>query len=161
MMHRKVAAWPVVLVTLLFAFVLTAVPLPEWGEPWRPAWVPMVLGYWCMAIPARIGIVTAWCSGILLDVLTGALFGQHALGLSLIAFVFVTYHKRLRVFSLVQQALVIGTLLVAYMLLMTAIDHVAGIPWNFPALLGVLTSMLLWPWVFVILRDIRRRWRIA
>src|SRR5690606_27167374 len=78
------AGWAIIL-SFAVAFMLTAVPLPEWAASWRPAWVAMVLIYWCMALPERVGIGAAWCLGLLLDVQQGTLLGQHALGLALIA----------------------------------------------------------------------------
>ena len=51
---------------------------------WRPAWVALVLVYWCMAAPDQVGVVAGWTTGLLLDVMTGTLLGQHALGLSVV-----------------------------------------------------------------------------
>ena len=45
----------VVALSFVAAFMLTAIPLPEWALPWRPAWIAMVLVYWCMALPQRVG----------------------------------------------------------------------------------------------------------
>ncbi|MDP2388977.1 MAG: rod shape-determining protein MreD, partial [Acidobacteriota bacterium] len=71
-----------VAISLVVAFALTSVPLPEWAHPWRPAWVAIVVIYWCLAIPERIGVLFAWSMGLLLDVMHGAILGQHALGLA-------------------------------------------------------------------------------
>ena len=52
----------VIALSFLAAFMLTAMPLPEWALPWRPAWIAMVLVYWCMALPERVGVITGWVS---------------------------------------------------------------------------------------------------
>ncbi|MEM6406429.1 MAG: rod shape-determining protein MreD, partial [Pseudomonadota bacterium] len=90
--------------TLLPALILSIIPLPEWARPYRPEWVSLVLIYWCIALPHRIGVSTGFSLGILLDTLTGTLFGQHALSLSLLAYLSHTFHAQLRVMPLGQQA---------------------------------------------------------
>lgn len=152
----------VIAVSFVFAFILTAVPLPEWAVAWRPAWIAMVLIYWCIALPARVGVLTGWCLGLVLDVLHGSILGQHALGLSFLAWVAVQYHQRLRVFPLVQQAIFIGAVVFVYLALMLGIYNLLGsVKYGISYLTGALTTALLWPWVFVILRDVRRRARVA
>ena len=151
----------VIAASFVVALMLTAMPLPSWGVPWRPAWVAMVLIYWAMALPNRVGMFTGFMLGLLVDVIDvnqSAVLGQHALCLGVITYVVVVNHRRLRVFPLGQQAVVIGSLLLGYMALNGIIMTVVGQPPN-PWRLGLpaLTSALLWPWLFVILRDLRRR----
>ena len=99
-------------VSFLVALMLTALPLPHWAEPWRPAWVTLVLAYWVLALPHRVGVGVGWGLGLLLDVLTGALLGQHALSLSLVAFLALRLHQRLRVLSPWEQGVSIFLLVV-------------------------------------------------
>jgi rod shape-determining protein MreD len=139
------------------AFALTVLPLPAWAQAWRPAWVALVLLYWCMALPERIGVFTAWFTGVLLDVLVGATLGQHALGLAVVACLTVIYHKRLRVFSQFQQATICAGMLLLYVSLLRIVDRFAGMPQPSASYLTVITSALLWPWLFIILRDVRRK----
>jgi len=144
--------------SLVVAFALTIVPLPDWANPWRPAWVAMVVIYWCLAIPERFGVLSAWIVGLLLDVLHGAILGQHALGLSFVAYVAVLYHQRVRVFPLVQQSIVVGSLVFLYIGAMLLIYNLLGsLPYSSYYLLGALTSAMLWPWAFIVLRDVRRK----
>ena len=154
------AGW-IIALSLAVAFMLTAMPLPEWAVNWRPAWVAMVLIYWCMALPDRVGIGTAWCLGILLDVQQGTLLGQHALGLATIAWLTVRYHQRVRVFPLAQQALVVCGYLLILQFLTLWIRGIMGVPpqhWTF--WMPAFTGMFLWPWLFVILRDLRRKYHV-
>lgn len=144
--------------SLLAALLLTAVPLPPWAAAWRPAWVAMVVIYWCLAMPERIGVFLAWGIGLMLDVLHGAILGQHALGLATVAYLAVLYHQRIRVFPLIQQSLVVGSMVFVYLGSMALIYNLLGSRrYDLDYLLGALTSALLWPWAFVILRDVRRR----
>ncbi len=147
-----------VALSLIIAFALTSVPLPDWANPWRPAWVAIVVMYWCLAIPERVGVLTAWAVGLLLDVLHGAILGQHALGLAFVAYVSVLYHQQVRVFPLIQQSLVVGSLVFLYLGAMLLTYNLLGSrPYSSQYLLGAVTSALLWPWAYIVLRDVRRK----
>jgi len=148
----------VIAASFVAAFMLTALPLPEWVVAWRPAWVALVLSYWCLALPQRIGVVIAWVIGLLLDVMHGSLLGQHAFGLSVIAYVVVIYHQQIRVYPLFRQAFVIGSLVFMYSSLMLVIYNFLGsLNYGYEYLLAAITSALLWPWIFIVLRDLRRK----
>ena len=114
--------------------------------------------YWCLAIPERVGVLTAWAVGLLLDVLHGAILGQHALGLAFVAYVSVLYHQQVRVFPLIQQSLVVGSLVFLYLGAMLLTYNLLGSrPYSSQYLLGAVTSALLWPWAYIVLRDVRRK----
>ena len=152
----------VIVISLVCAFLLTALPLPSWADTWRPAWVLITLIYWCMALPDRVGIGRAWGIGLLLDVQQGGVLGQQALGFALIAYLIIQIHKRLRVFSLIQQACLVGFMIGFNLLIASWIDGIMGFPpqsWTYwmPAVTGV----VVWPCLFVILRNIRRRYKIT
>jgi rod shape-determining protein MreD len=152
----------VIALSFLVAFMLTAMPLPDFALPWRPAWIAMALVYWCMALPERVGVLTGWIIGLILDVMHGSILGQHALGLAFVAYVVLQYHQRLRVFPLVQQALIIGSIAFVYLFAMLWIYRLLGsVDYGFSYLFGALTTGLLWPWVYIVLRDVRRRARVA
>ena len=152
----------VIFMTLVAALVLTIMPLPDWAAAFRPQWYTLVLIYWALALPERIGVGISWFVGILIDVMTGTLLGQHALALSLIAFVTLKTHQRVRLFPLWQQSLTVLLLLSVEKLLSLWAMGSVGQPtpplsfWAPP-----LVGMLLWPWVFIILRDLRRRFAVS
>ena len=152
----------VIALSFLAAFMLTAMPLPDWALPWRPAWIAMVLVYWCMALPERVGVITGWVIGLILDVMHGSILGQHAFGLAFVAYMVLQYHQRLRVFRLLQQSLVIGSIVFVYLLTMLWIYNLLGsVSYSFSYLFGAVTTGILWPWVYIVLRDVRRRARVA
>jgi rod shape-determining protein MreD len=144
--------------TIIIAFMLTIMPLPEWSQPFRPDWVTLVLIYWVMALPATFGVTIAWFLGLMLDVTHGALLGQHALGLVIAVYIVHSQHQRLRVASLLQQAIVFFFLLLLKQLLVLWVYGIMGQApdtglYFAPSLIGA----LLWPWIYIILRDLRRR----
>ncbi|MEE9159479.1 MAG: rod shape-determining protein MreD [Gammaproteobacteria bacterium] len=158
---KRHGSWVIVL-SFVAAFLLDAMPLPDWAVDARPLWVALVLIYWCMALPERIGIGIAWVLGLLLDVMQGTLLGQYALGLVVVAYVTVQTHRGVRVFPLLQQAVLVGFLLLFYLLLSLWVRGIVGLPpekWSY--WLPAVTSMVLWPWVFIILRDLRRKYNVS
>ena len=143
--------------SLLVALMLSILPWPVWTEQFRPDWVALVLIYWCMALPTRVGVGTGWSVGLILDVLYGSMLGENALAKSLIAFLAVRFHLQLRMFPRWQQAVVVLLLVIVNNLLVLWIKHLAGqAPSTRSYFTPSIVSMLLWPWLFVILRDIRR-----
>lgn len=152
----------IIVTSFLAAFALTILPLPDWLAQVRPEWVALVLIYWCMALPGRVGVGVAWIVGLLLDVLRGGLLGQHALSLALVAYITLQLYQRIRVFPLWQQAVSVLILILLHLLLQLWIKGISGNPP--PALiflLPALSSMLLWPLMFLGLRRLRRRFRIS
>ena len=149
------------LITIIGAFMLAIMPLPDWAVEFRPDWVTLVLIYWVMAIPARIGVTVAWFTGLLLDVSYGTLMGQQAVGMVLVIYVIHLQHQRLRVASLLQQAIVIFVLLLIKQLLSLWVDGMLGrAPDSWLYFMPTITSTLLWPWTYLILRDLRRKFSV-
>ena len=155
--QKPKAPWAIFL-TFFLAYLLAIVPFPDWAMDYRPEWVPMVLIYWVMALPYRVGIGWAWLAGIVLDILEGSTLGLNALALVVIAYLTLSLHLRLRMFSSVQQAgtvlVLIGiNLLISYWLQLLTGQTVSN---NIMFLLATLTSAVIWPSLFQILRHIRR-----
>ena len=152
----------VILASFIVAMMLTLHPLPDWAEYLRPAWVAMVLIYWCMALPERVGVGVGWMTGLLLDVLRGGLLGQHALSFAIIAYITLQLYQRLRVFPLWQQAFSVFVLVLLHLMLQLWIKGISGQPtgaWDW--LLPAFGSTLLWPAVFLLLRGLRRRFGVS
>lgn len=158
MSARYTGGW-VIALSLVSALLLTLLPVPAAAQVYRPEWVALVVIYWCLAVPERMGVGVAWVMGILLDVISGALLGQHALALALVAYVALKLHRQTRLFPVWQQAFMVMLLIIMEQMLNLWVQGVIGQPprsWKY--WLPVLTSMLLWPWVFFLLRDLRRRY---
>ncbi len=154
-------SYGIIALTLLVAFVLTLMPLPAWALWFRPCWVAMVVMYWAMALPTRLSVGLAWCVGILLDVLQDTLLGQHALALTLITYVIVKMHVRLRFFPGYQQASIIFLLLILYQLLLYWPQRILHHAPPLGYWLASVMSFIIWPWLFQVLRAIRRGWQVV
>lgn len=145
-------------ITLMLAALLAISPLPDWAQAARPAWVLMVVIYWSLACPQWFGLVSAWGVGLVMDVLLGTMLGQHALGFAIVATITGRYHLILRNLALLQQALIVGGLVVSEILVVASANLAVGLDSGLPVgLAPAATTALLWPWVFLSLRVTRRR----
>lgn len=144
------------------AFFLTLLPMPDWTVWLRPAWVLLVLIYWVMTVPYRINIGTAWMIGLILDLLEGTLLGEHALALILPLYLVSRMHIRLRMYPLLQQGLSIFILVLIYQFTLYCIQGFIGVlPSSHLYWLSSVTSMLLWPWLYVVMRDWHRWFKVV
>ena len=160
MLHHH-GGW-VIFTSFIVAFIFTIFPLPNWLALLRPEWVALVLIYWCMALPQRIGVGIGWVAGLLLDVLRAGLLGQHALSLCIVAYVTIKLYQRIRVFPLWQQALSIFVLIALHQMLMLWIKGITGQAsqsWSY--WLPSVSSMLIWPVVYIVMRNLRRHFRVT
>ncbi|MDZ7662033.1 rod shape-determining protein MreD [Thiohalophilus sp.] len=152
----------VILLSFIVALALTIVPLPDMLELIRPEWMIMVLVYWVMALPQRVGVGIAWILGLLLDVMRDALLGQYAITLALIAFIVIHLHQRLRVFPIWQQALAVSLLVILQYILVFWIKGLTGeLPSFWKMLLPAVSTLIFWTPVYLVLRQIRRRYQLS
>ena len=148
--------------SLIAALTLMLLPLPEWTVWLRPAWVLLMLIYWNITLPYQVGIMTAWFMGIVIDLLTGTLLGEHALALTVIIYIVSRTYLRLRMYPLLQQGLSVFLFVLFYQFIIYCIQGFIGeLPSSRLYWLSSITSMLLWPWLFVLMRDCRRWFKIV
>lgn len=152
----------IIVATLCIAMLLMILPIPDWAQPFRPQWVTLALIYWAIALPHRVGVGSGFLAGIVLDVLTGTLLGQHALGLSIVTFIAIQLHQRIRVFPFWQQSLgVLVLLLIEHLLALWITGATRGSAPGLVYWVSPLMGALLWPWVFVTLRKTRRHFKVT
>ncbi|PTS85867.1 rod shape-determining protein MreD [Pseudomonas sp. HMWF032] len=144
--------------TLALALLLSVASMPKFMELGRPLWLALFLTYWVLALPHRVGMTTAWALGLLADVLNGSLLGQNALILTLITFLVLTLHQRLRMFPMWQQSTVLLVVFGLAQLVQLWLNALTGSrPPTLAFVLPALVSALLWPWVCAILRGLHQR----
>tara|TARA_B100000676_G_scaffold277748_1_gene299632 strand:- start:321 stop:815 length:495 start_codon:yes stop_codon:yes gene_type:complete len=159
--EKSNGVWVIVL-SFFLAYLLAIVPFPEWAMNYRPEWVPMVLIYWVMALPYRIGIGSAWCAGLILDILKGSVLGLNAIGLVIVAYVTSSIHLRFRMFSSIQQSGLVLILLGINLFLSHWLEVITGYTAvsDMMFIMAALTSAVLWPSLFQLLRQIRRGFEV-
>ena len=135
-----------IVLTVVGGLALTLVP---WGRlPAAPDPMALVLTFWCVHQPRRVGVGLCFLFGLLVDVHEGALLGQHALAYTLLGHAAVTMNRRLRWFSPVEQAVQVLPLFAGATAVCLAVGLLAG--GMFPGwslLWSPLLSALLWPMV--------------
>ena len=145
---------------IAFSLVVAAAieMLPVGRHAASPDLVALVLVFWNVHQPLRVGVGTGFALGLVLDVHSGAVLGQHALAYTLLSFFAVTIHRRLLWFSLPAQALQILPLFAAAHGVSLAARMAAG--GMFPGwtlMLAPLAEALLWPLVVWLLLAPQRR----
>lgn len=143
--------------SVLFALFLNSLPWQGIGLMLRPDFVAVVMLYWCVHKPLRVGIGMSWMVGILADVADASLFGQHALAYTLLAFGGVLLHRRLQMFDLRQQTTqvfwIFALTYAAYTLVHWQVDGYVVWPYFF----GCLTSTMLWIPLSALFQTMRQR----
>ena len=158
-MNRRLITAPYLVIgSLVLALLLSIIPMPDWAQHLRPQWLALLLIYWCLMSPERVGISTAWLTGLLLDAMTGNLLGAHALSLSLVAFIVLKIYQRTRIFPLWQQSLVVLALLtlenlIQFWILGLTRDITPGLEYWLPPVIG----LLIWPWLFIVMSETQHR----
>jgi rod shape-determining protein MreD len=145
-----------ILFTLFAALIFNTMPWPD--VRWVPDALAMVIVFWCIHQPRRMGMGLAFFFGLMMDVVNGTLIGQYALAYTLLAFGAYAIHRRVLWFTQWQQALHILVLLLIVQAVMLVVRTIAG--GTFPGWLiffGPILSALLWPLVSVLLLTPQRR----
>lgn len=159
MSSRDFANWTLAF-SLLAVLPLTLMPLPEYLADARPYWAALVMIYWNLEAGRLRYLGQAFVGGLVLDLLTGSLLGQHALSLVIISYLVERFRFRIRFFPPWQQAAVVMLLLFNDRIVQLWIIGLVGDRW--PAWqwwLAPVVGMLLWPWLFLLLDALRQRER--
>ena len=130
--------------SLLVAVLFNFLPTAAW--PGVPDWLALVIVFWCVREPRRVGMGLAFLFGLAMDVADASLLGQHALAYVLAAYAASSLSRRILWFPLAQQALQVLPLLLLVQIVQFAARAIAGA--EFPGLtyfLGACLAALLWP----------------
>jgi rod shape-determining protein MreD len=132
-----------ILASLMAALFLNVVPLGRFAA--MPDWVALVLLFWCIHQPLKVGMGAAFVLGLLMDVADASIMGQHTLAYVMLAFGAGVLSRRILWFPLVQQALHVLPILVGTQVIMLLIRLAVGS--DFPDLawfLGGFIGAALW-----------------
>ncbi|MGB5445858.1 MAG: rod shape-determining protein MreD [Psychromonas sp.] len=150
----------VIYLTYFAGLVCAIIPLPNALSVFRPDWMILIIFYWVLALPQRVNIGHAFILGILFDLLLGSTLGMHALLFSLLAYIVITNYQLFRYFTIVQTTLIVGLFSLFFKLsLYLMASGLQDIILHKSYFWSVLTSMLIWPWFFLLLRFIRLRFK--
>lgn len=153
---RSRSRWSIIFASFSVALMLDMAPLPASLDWLWPQWLLMTLIFWCIEAPSKVGLFTAWCSGLVSDLSGGALLGVQAVASVSIAYIVLLSYRRVRQYPVIQQTGFVFMLVLAHQLMVLAIQHVASdITITLRHIATVFTSAFLWPWIQYILFRIR------
>ena len=145
---------------LVVAMLIWLTPVRSGLAFWRPPFVLLFVIYWLFHQPQFFGTAFAWLVGFAIDILFGTILGQHALAMSVAAYLVISQQHRTHHFRILFQAVFVAVIVLAYELILLSVrllvdDVEVARPLIFPAL----SSALLWPLLCATLEQFHRaRW---
>jgi rod shape-determining protein MreD len=143
-------------VSLIAAFVLNLLP---WGRlPGVPDFVALVLVFWGIHQPRKVGIGVAFFMGLLMDVQNASLLGENALAYTLLSYFAIMIHRRVLWFPVLTQALHVLPLLLFTQVVQLIVRFVVN--GKFPGwsyFTESLVAIVLWPVITWLLLAPQRR----
>lgn len=149
-MHNRFS-WLAVFVSFVIAASFEVVVLPDSLLMFRPEWLALILIYWLIRHPEQVGITTAVIFGLFMDVISGSVLGVHVFAYSVIAYLVLSMHQRLKMFPVIQQSFVVFflvgiSLMIVYLLSVMLNGAGGGLSYLWLAL----TSAMTWPLVLIL-----------
>lgn len=142
--------------TLVLAFLLNLVPLGR--MPAMPDFLAVVLVFWSIHQPRRVGLAVAFVFGLVLDVHQASLLGQHALAYAVLIYFAIMVHRRILWFSVPGQALQLMPLFAAAHAITVVLRLIGGAIFpGWPVVLAPVLEALMWPIVGWLLLAPQRR----
>lgn len=131
--------------SIVVAFGLNLMPWGQWS--FVPDFLALVLIFWNLHEPRRVGISIAFLMGTLMDVASSTLLGENALAYTLLSYFSIMIHRRVLWFPMRIQALYILVLML-FLQAVQLLVHLA-FSWQVPNLLlyfgESIIGAVLWP----------------
>lgn len=155
--RTKLIIW----ISFIIALILQAVPWPGPLEMMRPTWAILISCYWILALPHRVNVGSALILGLMWDLVIGTTLGVHGIVMSVVAYIVALNFQMLRNMALWQQAVFIGLISVLGEFLEFFGEFILkDVEFNPHLLWSGAVNCILWPWMFLLLRRVRRRWHM-
>lgn len=150
-----------IIASFVVALGFTILPIPPFLAPFRPNLTMLVIIFWSLYVPERVGVLSAWAVGLLYDFMLGALLGQYALGFAIIAYLSYVLQARIHMFPIFQQSLAVGVLVGIAQVIAVWIDYFIGdrvtylLQW-----MPIVTTAICWPLVALSLHALAIRFDV-
>ncbi|WP_122053976.1 rod shape-determining protein MreD [Vibrio sp. Evd11] len=147
--------------SFLVALILQTIPWPGSLDLFRPSWLLLVTCYWVLALPHRVNVGSALILGLLWDLLIGSTLGIRGMMMAIVMYIIAMNFLVIRNMALWQQAMIIAALTVLLELLVFFGEYlIQDVVFNPLSLWGALINCILWPWMFLLMRRVRRHWHV-
>ena len=149
--------------SLFLAVIMDNYLFPESTLNWKPLLTLLVLIYWNMALPDKVGIFEALFFGIIMDILNGSILGLHGLLFVLITYICQRFFYQFRVSPIWQQSVILFFLFFIFKMAFSFDYFNVRLGLNVSdgfyltnTFLFALVSSLFWTPTFFLLRELRR-----
>ena len=147
--------------SFLIALILQTIPWPGSLDLFRPSWLLLVTCYWVLALPHRVNVGSALILGLLWDLLIGSTLGIRGMMMAIVMYIIAMNFLVIRNMALWQQAMIIAALTVLFEVLVFFGEYVIqDVVFNPLSLWSALINCILWPWMFLLMRRVRRHWHV-
>lgn len=147
--------------SFLIALILQTIPWPGSLDLFRPSWLLLVTCYWVLAMPHRVNVGSALILGLLWDLLIGSSLGIRGMMMAIVMYIIALNFLVIRNMALWQQAMIIAALTVLFEVLIFFGEYlIQDVVFNPLSLWSALINCILWPWMFLLMRRVRRHWHV-
>jgi rod shape-determining protein MreD len=147
--------------SFLIALILQTIPWPGSLDLFRPSWLLLVTCYWVLALPHRVNVGSALILGLLWDLLIGSTLGIRGMMMAIVMYIITLNFLVIRNMALWQQAMIIAALTVLFEVLIFFGEYlIQDVVFNPLSLWSALINCILWPWMFLLMRRVRRHWHV-